>query len=250
MSASLWDYFTGNDRRTYEVVQDKQLYDMGCDSQRIDLAMTKLSEEGRDFEMLYGPISEADYQKAIANRTPEEIEWEQRAAWNFYPVLAAGLLGGAAVGAGGGKLYVQSLVASRRWTVRKAGNALMKDPVVQAVSWVDKAAERRKMYAMGALVGAFVGGTYAFRTGYPKYLEEVISMPNSQMALALKRMHRQYELVENTELVPVDDSQLRYTETEFESKKTREGAAVPTELAAGSALVSGLGGGGYKAGGS
>eukprot|EP01064_Diplonema_japonicum_P030988 TRINITY_DN5407_c0_g1_i1.p3 TRINITY_DN5407_c0_g1~~TRINITY_DN5407_c0_g1_i1.p3 ORF type:complete len:261 (+),score=46.76 TRINITY_DN5407_c0_g1_i1:36-785(+) len=248
--SGLLDFFMGKEREQTYVVEEEDFNRVQHDKESMTLAVTELSNQGKMFEAQYGPISEYEYQEAINSRTPQEIAWEQKASNAFWPKVGFGALVGGALGVSFARGQASILIRSRKQIMDQHGKKALKDPVVQTASWAEdtKKVNRWSLAMFG--LGAFVGGNVSFSKYYPVYLEEVASLPNSQMALALKRMHRQYEISQAATLKPVQMNKVASAQTELDSKKSYEEARVPTELAAGQAMAAGLSGGGYKAGGS
>ena len=168
----------------------------------------------------------------------------------LYPKAAACIGIGALGGFAGGYLYIRNLRRTRLKVLKAKGRKYLEnDDVMHTSVWVENTSKVRRQLALTTFLGSILGLNYTTRTYYPEYMQDVASMPNSPMALAIKRMHRQYELHDNVQLRSVSQERIKETETVFASKEEHVGAKIPTELAATRSLTAGMGGG-YRAGGS
>ncbi|KAJ9461350.1 hypothetical protein DIPPA_21227 [Diplonema papillatum] len=244
----LFDFLTGGSPRvSFEVEpESEKIRELRKDPVRMEYAMAQLSNEGKLFEAQYGPITDAEYHEAINNKTPAEVQWEARAAANFYPKLAGGVFAGGLFG----YLFVRGqrrlLVNTRRRVLEKEGKKGLKDPTVATSDWVESVRKTRIWTAQMAGLCGLLGGSLALQRYYPDYITEVASMPNSRMALAVKRMHRQHEMRDELPLRAVDPQSVQLAGSDFASKDAMIGSKVPPELAAGQVMAAGLTGGGYK----
>eukprot|EP01060_Flectonema_neradi_P005029 TRINITY_DN13322_c1_g1_i1.p1 TRINITY_DN13322_c1_g1~~TRINITY_DN13322_c1_g1_i1.p1 ORF type:complete len:253 (+),score=32.98 TRINITY_DN13322_c1_g1_i1:37-795(+) len=213
----------------------------------------ELTRDGISHEMRFGAITDEEYAKTFYNRTPEEIKWEEEAAWRLYPKLAAGALGGAI---GGFLLFKGHTVALNRIRgrlVREQGKKVLEEPDVKLNSWISDPSKVKRAKYLYIFGGSFITFCNTFSYYYPSYLEDVASMPNSNMALAVKRMHRQLYLRDNVKVTAVSEDDVNAAKSRYESRKSGESPSqsearpsIPGELAGGAGLGSTLGGG-YKA---
>ena len=165
-----------------------------------------------------------------------------------------GAVAGAVLGFVFYKGHTTGLMRLRARLVREQGKKVLNEPDVSLNAWVADPSKLRRAKYLYVFVGAFVAFCNTFPMYYPVYLEEVASMPNSKMALGIKRMHRQLYLRDSVAMNAVSEESVGEARTRYESKMigedrpVRDRATVPAELAASAGLAGGLGGG-YKAGG-
>eukprot|EP00754_Rhynchopus_humris_P045888 Rhum_TRINITY_DN5374_c0_g1::Rhum_TRINITY_DN5374_c0_g1_i1::g.17238::m.17238 len=240
------DYFLG---RTPKIVIDKDAPGVVTDKDAIEQNLVKLSEQGVDFENRYGPISEEEYQIAITDLSPDERAWEQAAAWRLYPKAAAAAVVGVGVGFYAMRMYTQKLLRNRRdMTKLKGAKYVREDDTMKSIMWVEDKGKVTRHHCLGGFIGLLLSLNLSVKMLYPAYLEEIASMPNSRMSLAVKRMHRQAEMRESITMRPVTEEDVDRTRHPLENRDARNDANLSPELAASRAASQSLSGG-YKAGG-
>ena len=147
------------------------------------------------------------------------------------------------------RMYTQKLLRNRRdMTKLKGAKYVREDDTMKSIVWVEDKGKVARHHCVGGVVGLLLSLNLSVKMLYPAYLEEIASMPNSRMSLAVKRMHRQVELRANMTVRPVTEADIDRTRHPLENRDSRNDADLSPELAASRAASQNLSGG-YKAGG-